>query len=150
MRGSATRAAIKGTDIEGLDLLPADFSYRNMDLELDAAKHPTRRLTRVLEPLADDYDSPILDCPPSISLVSESVFNAADALLVPMIPTTLSVRTSSSSRLPGRPAGAPPDVLAFFSMVDRRKRLHRSSWSRFPPSCPASPASRSRRPAPSS
>ena len=34
-----------------------------------------------------------LDCPPSISLLSESVLHAADVLLVPLIPTTLSVRT---------------------------------------------------------
>ena len=36
--------AIKGTDFDHLDLLPADFTYRNMDLLLDAAKKPTRRL----------------------------------------------------------------------------------------------------------
>ena len=40
-----------------------------------------------------DYDYTFLDCPPSISLVSESVFEAADALLVPIIPATLSSRT---------------------------------------------------------
>ena len=42
---------IKGTDIERLDLLPADFSYRHLDLELDATKRPTRRLARLLAPL---------------------------------------------------------------------------------------------------
>ena len=47
----------------------------------------------MLEPLRDEYDYIFLDCPPSISLVSESVFEAADALLVPIIPATLSSRT---------------------------------------------------------
>ena len=56
-------------------------------------KKPTRRLARVLEPLDDEYDCVFLDCPPSISLVSESVFEAADVLLVPIIPATLSSRT---------------------------------------------------------
>ncbi|MBV9002333.1 MAG: AAA family ATPase, partial [Solirubrobacterales bacterium] len=56
-------ARIKGTDYERLDLLPADFSYRHMDLHLDAAKRPTRRLARVLAPLAPDYDYVFLDCP---------------------------------------------------------------------------------------
>ena len=84
---------IKGTDHEGLDLLPADFSYRHMDLALERFKRPTRRLARVLEPLRGEYDYVFLDCPPSISLVSESVFEAADALLVPIIPATLSSRT---------------------------------------------------------
>ena len=41
----------------------------------------------------DEYEYTFLDCPPSISLVSESVFEAADALLVPIIPATLSSRT---------------------------------------------------------
>ena len=94
LRGaSPTMALIKGTDHVGLDLLPADFSYRHMDLALERFKHPTRRLRRVLAPLRDEYEYIFLDCPPSISLVSESVFEAADALLVPIIPATLSSRT---------------------------------------------------------
>ena len=84
---------LRGTDVEGLDLLPADFSYRHMDLVLDESGKPTRRLRKVLAPLADHYDLAVLDCPPSISLVSESVFDAADALLVPLIPSTLTLRT---------------------------------------------------------
>jgi len=113
---------IKGTDFERLDLLPADFSYRHMDLALDATKRPTRRIARVLAPLRDDYDWVFLDCPPSISLVSESVFEAADALLVPLIPATLSSRTFGQLLEVVRGG---PEVLAFFSMVDGRKRLHR-------------------------
>ena len=58
-----------------------------------SSKKPTRRMGRVLAPLQSDYDYIFLDCPPSISLVSENVFEAADALLVPLIPATLSSRT---------------------------------------------------------
>jgi chromosome partitioning protein len=117
-------ALIKGTDHEGLDLLPADFSYRHMDLALDGTKRPTARLARVIEPLADDYEYTFLDCPPSVSLVSESVFEAADVLLVPIIPATLSSRTFDQiEQLLTDEHG--PRVMAFFSMVDRRKHLHR-------------------------
>jgi len=118
-------ALLKGTDTEGLDLLPADFSYRHMDLALGDAKRPERSLKRVLEPLQDEYEYTFLDCPPSISLVSESVFEAADALLVPIIPATLSSRTLAQlqSVLAGDKHG--PQVLGFFSMADRRKKLHR-------------------------
>jgi chromosome partitioning protein len=113
---------IRGTDFERLDLLPADFSYRHMDLRLGAVKRPTTRLARVLEPLRRQYEFIFLDCPPSISLVSESVYEASDALLVPIIPATLSSRTFDQlSRL----ARDGPSVLAFFSMVDVRKALHR-------------------------
>jgi cellulose biosynthesis protein BcsQ len=113
---------VKGTDHEGLDLLPADFSYRHMDLVLKRFKRPAGRLLRVLEPLRGDYDYVFLDCPPSISLVSESVFEAADALLVPIIPATLSSRTLAQLETL---VNGDPRVLAFFSMVDGRKRMHR-------------------------
>ncbi len=130
---SEVAGLLRGTDIEGLDLLPADFSYRHMDLVLDGTKRPTRRLARVLAPVADEYDLAILDCPPSISLVSESVFETADALLVPLIPSVLSVRTFEqllefvSSQVDTR-----PEIVAFFSMVDRRKRLHRDLVDQLP------------------
>ena len=118
-------AAIKGTDYEGLDLLPADFTYRNLDLLLDSAKRPERQLASLLTPLKGEYDVIFLDCPPSISLLSESVLHAADLLLVPLIPTTLSVRTLDQlTEFVAGFAGHRPDVLAFFSMIDRRKRLH--------------------------
>ena len=101
-------ALIRGTDFERLELLPADFSYRHMDLALDGVKRPTQRLARVIAPLREEYDCIFLDCPPSISLVSESVFEAADALLVPLIPATLSSRTFEqlAALVPRRPAGA--------------------------------------------
>ena len=125
-RSTPIDRAIKGTDFERLDLVPADFSYRNMDLHLDARKKPVRRLRRVLAPLSGDYDLVILDCPPSISLVSESIMEASDLLLVPLIPATLSLRTFGQLNefLAGFD-GRAPQVLGFFSMVDRRKRMHR-------------------------
>lgn len=121
-RGRAT-SAIKGTDQEGLDLLPADFSYRHMDLALDDFKRPTRRLARVLTPLRGEYEFIFLDCPPSLSLVSESVFEVADALLVPVIPATLSSRTLGQL---DAVLDRGPQLLPFFSMVDRRRRVHRT------------------------
>jgi cellulose biosynthesis protein BcsQ len=125
--------AIKGTDFDNLDILPGDFTYRNMDLLLDDTKRPTRRLSRLLGPLAEDYDVIVLDCPPSVSLVSENVLHAAGTILVPLIPTTLSVRTLDQlTGFVAGFAGTRPDVLAFFSMVDRRKGIHREIAARLP------------------
>jgi cellulose biosynthesis protein BcsQ len=125
IRGTKTLdGAIKGTDFENLDLLPADFTYRNMDLVL-ADRKPVRQLAQLLQPLAAEYDHVFLDCPPSISLVSENVMHAADVLLVPLIPTTLSVRTLDQlTEFVAGFNGRRPEVRAFFSMVDRRKKLH--------------------------
>jgi len=117
-------AVVKGSDYRNLDLLPADFSYRNMDLLLGENKKPTLRLLKLLRPLSEEYDLVVLDCPPSISLVSENIFRAADALLLPTIPTTLSLRTMQQllDFMEGHRLTTP--VYAFYSMVDRRKRLH--------------------------
>ena len=126
-------AAIKGTDFDNLDLLPADFTFRNLDLILDATKKPTQRLARLLRPLRASYDLVFLDCPPGISLLSESVLHAADTVLVPIIPTTLSLRTLDQlTDFIGGFDGARPEVLAFCSMIDRRKRLHREIAERLP------------------
>lgn len=130
---SAVSGLLRGTDLDGLDLLPADFSYRHMDLALAEGKRQTRQLRRALQPLEDEYDLAVLDCAPSISLVSENVFEAADALLVPIIPTTLSVRTFEQLlRFLAADVERPPEVLAFFSMVDRRKRAHRDIVAMMP------------------
>ena len=119
-------AALKATNFDNLDLLPADFSYRNMDLDLDETKKRTRRLGQLLDSVADDYDVVFLDCPPSISLVSENVLHASDTLLVPLIPATLSLRTFEQLiRFVADSQGSRPEVVGFFSMADRRKRMHR-------------------------
>jgi len=108
--GKGVDRSIKGTDYENLDLLPADFSHRN------------------LEPLREEYDLIVLDCPPTINIVAENVFNAADRLLVPLIPTTLSVRTHEQLLAFLKENGyASDNVYAFFSMVDRRKKMHRDT-----------------------
>jgi chromosome partitioning protein len=132
--------AIKGTDFDNLDLIPADFTYRNMDLLLDAGEargddapggKPARKLAKLLAPLAADYDAVFLDCPPSVSLVSENVLHAADVIVVPLIPTTLSVRTLDQlQEFVGEFKGKRPEILAFFSMTDRRKKLHREITER--------------------
>ena len=41
--------AVKVTEYDGLDLVPADFTYRNLDLVLDEAKKPTQRIARLLD-----------------------------------------------------------------------------------------------------
>ncbi len=117
---------IKGTDYERLDLLPADVSCRRLDLALDDLDQPTRGVRRAVKSVRDEYDCVFLDCPPSLSLLSENVFRAADALLVPVVPTTLSLRTLDQLvEFCADQQITRPRILPFFSMVDRRKKLHR-------------------------
>ena len=117
---------IKGTDFEKLDLLPADFSFRNLDLILDSKKKPTQQIKKLLKPLAENYDFIFLDCPPNISLLSEAVFEAADILLSPIIPTTLSLRTLEQLMLFIEDNKLHDlKLIPFFSMADRRKKMHK-------------------------
>jgi chromosome partitioning protein len=123
---------IKGTDYPSLDLVPADFSNRYMDLVFDAVTKPARRIRRALRQVGDEYDWVILDCPPGISLVSEIIIGVSDVLLVPVIPTTLSLRMLEQLGTLTGGGGADALVLPFFSMVDRRKRLHREVVEHLP------------------
>src|SRR5229473_2543037 len=103
--------AIKGTDFDGLDLLPADFTFRNLDLILDTTKKPTQQLARLLRPLRTSYD----------------------VVLAPIIPTTLSLRTLDQlTEVISGLDGHRPALLAFCSMIDRRKRLHKEIAERLP------------------
>src|SRR5438105_68755 len=64
-------ARIKATDYDRFDLLPGDLSYRHLDLVLDEHKRPTRRLRRLLAPLAGVFHRVILACPPGFTLLAE-------------------------------------------------------------------------------
>jgi len=124
---------VRATDFRGLDLLPGDFSYRDLDLRLDRDKKGVKRLRKRIRPLDADYDLLILDCPPSISLTSEAVFRAADALVVPVIPTTLSLRTLDQLDDFRRDEGLDRlALLPFLSMVDRRRGMHRQIATELP------------------
>jgi cellulose biosynthesis protein BcsQ len=111
--------------LDKLDVLPADLSYRNLDVHLSARKHPTERLLKMSRSLRSAYAALFLDCPPGISLLSENVLRAADAVVVPLLPTPLSVRMLTQLRDFVVDNGwTDLALLPFFSMVDRRKSLH--------------------------
>src|SRR5579862_591743 len=84
---------ILSTEYPNLDLLPSNFSYRKFDIHLNERRNPTERLLKMSRPLRETYSALILDCPPGISLLSENVLHAADAVVIPLLPTPLSVRT---------------------------------------------------------
>ena len=130
-RGHVFAEAIKQTDYDGLDVLPADFAYRKLDRLLGRLGKPERVVGGILAELARGYDAVLLDCPPGWSLVTEGVFASADIVLVPTIPTVLSLRTLSQLIAWTGRGDRTPAVVAFLNMVDRRKALHQRTcdWS---------------------
>jgi chromosome partitioning protein len=129
--GQALDAAIKQTDYNNLHLLPADFAYRKFERFLGSLGKPQRLVTSLLDTLGRDFDIVFLDCPAGFSLLTEGVFATADAILVPTIPTVLSLRTVARLIKWADRSDAQSKLAAFFSMVDRRKTLHRRAceWS---------------------
>ena len=125
--------SIKGTDFENLDLLPADFTHRNLDITYNGRRRRKHRLGMTLKPLRKEYDLIILDSPPTINILAENIFNAADHLLVPLIPSTLSIRTHSQLLSFLKENKYQSDrVHSFFTFVDGRKKMHRelATWAR--------------------
>lgn len=126
--GKRIEKAIRGSDFQGLDLLPADLSYRNLDILLNGYSNSRGRMKQLLAGFEDEYRYIFLDCPPNITLVSENVFEAADVVLVPMIPTTLSLLTYYKLTLFFEDSGLDIGKLhPFLSMVESRKRMHRET-----------------------
>lgn len=111
---------------KNIDVLPSDFSYKDLSLLLDDKKHPKRQLKDILSRFDSDYDVIFLDCPPNISLESENIFKSAHFLLVPVIPTPLSFL--SLDKLIGYLEGKKfknERIIPFCSMVDSRKKIHK-------------------------
>lgn len=121
--------AIKASDFPNLDILPADFSYRKLDRQL-----PSKQSLRdVVSPLREVYDLIVLDCPPNITHVSENIFRACDALLVPLIPTTLSLRTLEQLiQFFMTKKMSTLKMMPFFSMADKRRKMHKDIMDSLP------------------
>lgn len=130
VRGSENESPADGqahaTDIPLLDVLPAPAGWMVAGDGLDASLPDPFWLRTTVDAIGDWYDEIFLDCPPGLSELSDGVIALADALLVPLIPSPLSIRTLESlhDRIVELNCGSPV-VLPFFSMVDRRRKLHR-------------------------
>jgi cellulose biosynthesis protein BcsQ len=123
--GKHIEQSIRGTDYPWLDLLPADFSYRNIDIALDDMKKSRQRISRILKPLRKEYEHIFIDCPPNITLLSENIFYAADHILVPLVPSTLShLSLQQLYRFLEEIGESRSKIMVFFSMVEKRKKMH--------------------------
>ncbi|MBF0455690.1 MAG: ParA family protein [Magnetococcales bacterium] len=117
---------LKMTGYPNLDLLPADISYRNMDQFLEREDKPTHGLHRILRPLRHQYDNIFLDCPPGLTTITENVFRVTDVLLVPLIPTPLSLRAYNRLvQFLVKRRTKKLQVIPFFNMVNTTKPIHR-------------------------
>ncbi len=124
-KDGALENAILSTDFELLDMIPADNSTKSFDVMLEEMKSSRSKLKNVLKPLAGEYDFVFIDCPPGFSVLSENIFTAADVVLMPVIPTTLSIRTYHMVKDYFKEKDINMQkMMCFFTMADMRKNLH--------------------------
>jgi cellulose biosynthesis protein BcsQ len=117
--------AIMATDYEHLDIIPADNSARSHDIMVEEMKGNKNRLKSVLKQFDGEYDFVFIDCPPGFSALSENIFQAADIVLMPIIPTTLSVRTYNMIKDYFKEKELDANkMMCFFTMTDLRKNMH--------------------------
>lgn len=118
-------SVIMATDYENLEIIPADASAKSFDIMVEEMKGNKTRLKSILKQLEDEYDFVFIDCPPGFSALSENIFSAADVVLMPIIPTTLSVRTYNMIKDYFKEKDLDSSkMMCFFTMTDLRKNMH--------------------------
>jgi cellulose biosynthesis protein BcsQ len=100
---------------------------RLLDTKVAESKVPKKFIEQFLSPLLPEYDYIFVDCPPGLTAANESLLHCVSLVLVPVIPTVLSVRTLEQLRdylkesIPN-----PPKLKAFFTLMDARRNLHKA------------------------
>ncbi|KXS50073.1 MAG: ParA family ATPase, partial [Marinobacter sp. T13-3] len=128
LEGKSPMAKFVHDDIyPGLDFIPAHSSFRNFDIKLEQEEGDDNQLKKMLAPLSEETSLVILDCPPTLSRLTEQVLDVADEVYVPLVPTWLSMNSWNQlyDFAKDKKLGA-KKLRPFFSMVDRRKNLHQS------------------------
>ena len=77
-------SVIKPTKVENLDVIPATIQLAGAEIELVPTISREVRLKRALEEVSDQYDYIIIDCPPSLGLLTLNSLTASDAVLIPV------------------------------------------------------------------
>ncbi|MBK6628403.1 MAG: ParA family protein [Flavobacteriales bacterium] len=84
INGTPASEVVLGTDNPNLDLLPGHIDLVGAEIEMIDMSERERQMKKVLEPLRDLYDLIIIDCSPSLGLVTVNALTAADSVIVPV------------------------------------------------------------------
>ena len=78
------RDAIYTTDINGLDIIPSHINLVGAEIEMITVPNIEKVLKDILEPIRQDYDYILIDCSPSLGLITVNALTAADSVIIPV------------------------------------------------------------------
>ena len=78
------REAIYTTDIDGLDIIPSHIGLVGAEIEMLNLDNREKVIKQVLAPIKDEYDYILIDCSPSLGLITVNALTAADAVIIPV------------------------------------------------------------------
>ncbi|MCR6545638.1 ParA family protein [Dehalobacterium formicoaceticum] len=84
INGVSIDAVIHDTELERLKLVPATIQLAGAEIELVSAISRESKLKKALKDIKDQYDYIIIDCPPSLGLLTLNALTAADSILIPI------------------------------------------------------------------
>ena len=78
------RDAIYTTDIDGLDIIPSHIDLVGAEIEMLNLEQREKILKNVLDPVKEEYDYILIDCSPSLGLITVNALTAADSVIIPV------------------------------------------------------------------
>lgn len=84
IKGARLQEAVRSTPVPGLDLVPATIDLAGAEIELVNQISRENRLKKAIHPVREDYDFILVDCPPSLGLLTINALTAAHSVLVPI------------------------------------------------------------------
>ncbi len=131
--GSLAMSEITWQIARGFDLAPSSIMLAGIEAQLNSAPDKDRRLVQVLSTVQDHYDFCIIDCPPSIGLLTFNALRASDEVLIPVETGFFSmqgaVRQQQTIRMLARRAGHHVRFSVLATMYDVRTKLAREILS---------------------